>query len=51
MPTWRAFPRGAARAKPRASCAGWASPITSRALAARRTRMSTSASRPTARSP
>ena len=32
-----------------AGCAAWASPITSRPRAARRTRMSTSASRPTAR--
>ena len=40
----RAAERGA-----RACCAAWASPITSRAPAARRRRMSTSASSPTAR--
>ena len=47
-------PGGLRRAAPaergaRASCAAWASPITSRAPAARRRRMSTSASSPTAR--
>ena len=42
--------RGGARARDAAGCAGWVSPITSRRPAARPTRMSTCASRPTARS-